>query len=311
MIDHRKLIPAAAIVLALSPVTGALAHTPYLLPNGFDVEGARVTLIGAMTEDDYFTPDGALNVPAYVETSPTGEQVEIKPTATLKDLAVTEAAIVAPGTYRFSTGQYVARTTTFVNVDGRWLLVRMPRMRPMGEGGGPPRPPQGEAGGPPAGAPREGGPPRGGDGPPNSIAQADAPPGAPSMQVDSVTVSETYVTKGAPTDTALAVTGHGFELKPITHPNAVYVDQGFAFQLLVDGKPVSDAQVSVYRSGNIYDDRRIAAEARTDAKGMGKIAFSQPGVYLLTTHTPVAAPKPGEPPAAHSYTYSLTFEVTR
>ena len=69
--------------------------------------------------------------------------------------------------------------------------------------------------------------------------------------------------------------------------------------------------ISVYRSGNIYDDRRIAVELKTDAKGAGHVAFTQPGVYLLTTHYPVARPAPGEAPPAHSYTYSLTFEVTR
>lgn len=305
MLRLRTAIPASAVLLALAPGAAALARTPYLLPNSFDAQGQRVTLVGATTEDDYFTPDGALTVPAYIETTPAGQSVEIKPAATLKDMAVTEAALDAPGTYRFSTGQFVQRTTTFVNVGGKWLFVRMPRGRPPGEGGPPPRP-QGE-GGKPAGGPPGGG----GDGPPNSIAQADVPAGAPSTQTESVTVVETYVTKGAPTDTALKTTGRGFELKPVTHPNAVYVDQGFAFQLLVDGKPVADAPISVYRAGNIYDDRRIAAETRTDAKGMAKVAFAQPGVYLLTTHTPNAGRTPAEPPPARNYTYSLTFEVTR
>lgn len=60
-----------------------------------------------------------------------------------------------------------------------------------------------------------------------------------------------------------------------------------------------------------HPDRRIAVELKTDAKGAGHVQFSQPGVYLLTTHYPVARPVPGEAPPAHSYTYSLTFEVTR
>jgi hypothetical protein len=295
MPDPRKLIPLPAVMLAMLPAAPALAHTPYILPNSFDVQGARVTLMGAVTEDDYFTPDGALAVPAFLETSPDGQAAEVRPAAILKDLTVTEAAIAAPGTYRFSTGQYVMRTTTFVNLDGKWLSVRAPRARPMGEG---------------AGAPG-GGPPGGGGGPPNSIAQADVPAGAPSRQTESVSVVETYVTKGAPTDAALKTAGQGLELKPVTHPNAVYVDQGFAFQLLVDGKPLAAAPISVYRAGNIYDDRRIAVETRTDANGMGKVAFNQPGIYLLTTHAPGGAPKPGEPPPTRNYTYSLTFEVTR
>ena len=53
----------------------------------------------------------------------------------------------------------------------------------------------------------------------------------------------------------------------ITHPNAVYVDQGFSFQLLVDGAPAAGVPISVYRSGNVYDDRRIAALAEAGAFG--------------------------------------------
>lgn len=307
MILSKPTASAAIALVALATAGAALARTPYLLPNSFDVQGGRVTLVGATTEDDYFTPDGALNVPVYLVTSPDGRRSEIKPTAMLKDMAVTEASIEAAGTYRVSTGQFVARSTPFVKVGGKWMFVRMPRPggRP-GEGGGPPRPP-GEAR-PPGSA---GGRPPGGEGPPNSIAQADVPADAPKMQVESVNVVETYVTKGAPTDAALKTTGQGFELKPQTHPNAVYVDQGFALQLLIDGRPAADLPVSVYRAGNIYDDRRIATETKSDAKGMAKIKFSQPGVYLLTTHTPNTARTPGDPPPPRTYTYSLTFEVTR
>lgn len=302
---HIRKVAAASLMLALVSSGAASARTPYLLPTSFDVQGPHISLVGATTEDDYFTPDGALNVPVFFETTPGGQQLEVKPTATLKDMTVTEAGIEAAGTYRFSTGQYVMRTTTFVNVGGKWLFVRQPRGPRPGEGGG--KSPEG--GKPPENGKQAAMPMGGGDGPPNSIAQADVPAGAPSKAVESVSVVETYVTKGAPTDAALATAGKGFELKPVTHPNAVYVDQGFAFQVLVDGQPVANAPVSVYRAGNIYDDRRVAVETRTDAKGMAKVKFDQPGVYLLTTHSAAAAP--GEAPPPRSYTYSLTFEVTR
>ncbi len=302
MIPNRNLALALTGLALLAPAA-ARAHTPYILPNTFDAERPRVTLQGALTEDDYFNPDVALNVPAYVETLPSGQQVELKPAVILKDMAVSEAPLDAAGTYRFSTGQFANRKTSLALVGGKWLFVRQPRGDRGGEGP-PARPAPGPGG---QGGPGEGS----GDGPPNSIAEADVPAGAQRMQTDGVMVVETYVSKGAPTDTALKATGQGFELKPITHPNAVYVDQGFAFQMLVDGKPVADAPVSVYRSGNIYDDRRIAVELKTDAKGAGKIAFTQPGVYLLTAHYPAAQRAPGEAPPPHSYTYSLTFEVTR
>ena len=298
----RTILAAAPAMLMAGQ---ALAHTPYILPNAFDAERNRITLQGALTEDDYFNPDIALNVPAYVETLPSGQEVKVPPSAVLKDVTVTEAPLPDNGTYRFSTGQLVQRSNTLANINGKWLNVRQPRpQRAEGEGGAPAGRPQ-AGGGAPAGPPQAGG-----GGPPNSVAEADIPAGAQRMKTEGVMVVETYVSKGAPTTTALKTTGQGFELKPVTHPNAVYVDQGFAFQLLVDGVGAANAPISVYRSGNNYDDRRIAVEAKTDAKGMAKISFKQPGVYLLTTHYPAAERVPGEAPPAKTYTYSLTFEVT-
>ncbi len=265
-----------AVVLAAAP---AWARTPYILPNTFNPERAQVTLQGATTEDDYFNPDGALNAPDYLSTLPSGQQTRIVPAARLRDMVVTEAALQEAGTYRFSTGQMVTRTADFANVAGRWLPIREPRG---------PRPAI-----------------------PTFVPEAEVPAGAARMKSDSVMVVETYVSKGAPTEAALKTSGQGFELKPVNHPNAVYVDQGFAFQLLADGQPAAGAAIAVYRSGNIYDDRRIAAEQKSDAKGMTKIAFAQPGVYLLTARYPVGPRAPGEAPPAKTYTYSLTFEVTR
>ena len=301
----RNATAATALLLVQGAASLALAHTPYLLPNTFDAERTRVTLQGALTEDDYFNPDIALPAPNYVETLPSGQQAQVTPSAILKDLTVTEVPLTETGTYRFSTGAYVTRRNTMANVGGKWLQVRQPRQRrPDGEGGGPPRPaPAPGAAAPPRPAEAEDGPP--------SIQEADVPADAKRMQVESIMTVETYVSKGAPTDAALKTKGEGFELKPITHPNAIYVDQGFAFQLLVDGKPAAGVPISVYRSGNIYDDRRIAAELHTDAKGTAKVAFTQAGIYLLTTHYPAASSAAGEAPLPRNYTYSLTFEVTR
>lgn len=316
-LEEQMRVQILALLAATSLASPALAHTPYLLPNAFDAERPRVTLQGALTEDDYFNPDIALNVPAVAETLPSGATAEIKPGAVLKDLTVIEAALDQPGTYRFSTAPYAIRKTTYVNVGGKWLMVRAARGGRGGGEGGEARPAGGDR---PMGAPRGAAPgtegPRpaaapAGEGPPMSIAEADVPPGAETRTAEQVMVVETYVSKGAPTDAALKTTGQGFELKPITHPNAIYVDQGFAFQLLVDGKPVPNAAISVYRSGNNYDERRIAVQLKTDAEGRGKIDFALPGVYLMTTQYPATRPPPGDPPTPRSYTYSLTFEVTR
>jgi hypothetical protein len=281
MTSARSLLfVAAASAAALGSASQALAHTPYLLPNTFDAERQRVTIQAAQTEDDYFNPDIGLQMPVYLETLPSGQQAEIKPAIALKDLAVVEAPLDAAGTYRFSTGQFAMRKADLAFVGGKWMYVR-DKIRP------------------------------GGDGPPNVILATDVPADAKKMTTEGVMVAETYVSKGTPTKAALAATGKGFELTPVDHPNALYVDQGFGFELTVDGKPFPNAQISLYREGNVYDDKRIAQTLKTDAKGAARIRFDQPGVYLITTHYPAADIVPGEAPPPQTYTYSLTFEVTR
>jgi hypothetical protein len=270
----------------------ARAHTPYLLPNAFDAERDHVTLQGSLTEDDYFRPDIALKATSYVEITPTGEHQALAPAAVLKDLALVEAALPEPGTYRFSTGALVGRHMRMAEVGGRWLMVRPT--------GAPER--RGSEGGTSAGHPQHA------EGPP-TITEADLPPGAKTVEVDNVMTAETYVSKGAPTDATLKPTGQGLELKPLVHPNSIYVDAGFPFQLLVDGRPAAGLPVDVYREGDVYDEKKLTSETRTDGDGRGKVAFDRPGVYLLTARTPGRSP--GEAPQPRSYVYSLTFEVSR
>jgi hypothetical protein len=311
---NRALGAAATMTtaLALWLPQAAQAHTPYLLPNMFDAERDHITLQGALTEDDYFSPDIALKTTNYVETTPSGDHKGLAPAIVLKDVAVLEAALPDPGTYRFSTGQFVARRQEMALVNGRWLLVR-----PSGAGHDQmaehaasadvvQAPAQHDHDTDQAGAHEH----KGENGPP-AIAAADVPAGAQIIEVQNVQIAETYVSKGAPTDTATRPASQGLELQPATHPNSIYVDQGFSFRLLMDGKPLAAAPISVYRSGDTYDEHKVTAELKSDADGMATIRFDRPGIYLLTTHAASSPRTADGPPPARSYVYSLTFEVTR
>jgi hypothetical protein len=293
---------ALAVLLAGGVAHGAWAHTPYLLPNAFDAERDHVTLQGSLTEDDYFSPDIALKATSYVETLPDGQIQTIAPAVVLKDLALVEAPLDASGTYRFSTGQFIARSNKMALIDGKWVMVRPAGM--------PQRHDPDHASGADSGRGGEKHEPPHGDGP-HAIAEAEVPVGARTMLVEGVLTAETYVSKGAPTKAALAISGKGLELLPITHPDSIYVDQGFAFKFLLDGAAAADVPITVYRAGDAYDDKKISAEVKTNASGAAKLSFERPGVYLLTAHYPSERPAEGAAPAARSYVYSLTFEVTR
>lgn len=290
----------------------ATAHTAYLLPSAFSVTKDHASFQSAMTEDIYFSPEFPVRATGYEVTMPSGATNRIDSVTMTKDFAVVEAPTPENGTYRVSTGEFAARSMKMAKIDGRWLMVRPAGDRRPGGGGG-------RAGGGAPGGAAQGGAPGGvapggaarparPEGPPRMIEEAALPQGAETMDTQNILKSEAYITKGAPTEAALKPTGQGLELKPLVHPNEIYLDKGFAFEMLIDGKPVKDFHVAVFRGGNAYDDKRIVAEARTKEDGLVSLTFDKPGTYLLTGSYPGRRVE-GEAPRAKSYVYSLTFEV--
>lgn len=135
------------------------------------------------------------------------------------------------------------------------------------------------------------------------------PAGATLVDVQSMTLADVYVTRGAPSAEALAPTGKGLELKPVTHPSEIYAKAPAKFELLFEGKPVSGATVEVFRAAGLYDGRKLAAQARTDAAGAFAITPPDAGTYLALIRHRTTAPAGAETPY-RSYSYTLTFEAT-
>lgn len=283
------LLTTAAIVCAAAP---AAAHTPYVVPTTFAPERETVAVSGGMSEENAFIPDFAIRGEGdWIITGPDGVPAKVKPVH-LKAINVLDAPVPTAGTYRISTGERPGRAGKAAKIDGVWRTVR-----PAPPPGTPPAPPR---------AMGEGEGARG----PGPVNAADVPAGAETMDTQGYLIAETYVTKGAPSPAATRASGKGFELEPITHPNEIFVDDGFSFRLLVDGKPVAGAHITVMRGGELYDGSRTMIEATTGADGKATIKFARPGAYMLETRYPGQS-APGAAPAARSWVYSLSFEVTQ
>lgn len=136
------------------------------------------------------------------------------------------------------------------------------------------------------------------------------PAGARTRQSQTATVADVYVTKGAPTNEVINVNVGHLAIRPVTHPNAIYLDQGFALQVQFDGRGVPNQELELTRDGGSYEEPPFSQTLHTDAQGALTITFDKPGVYLLMTRMSADAP-PGSATPVRSYTTSLTFEVTR
>lgn len=138
----------------------------------------------------------------------------------------------------------------------------------------------------------------------------EIPPGTPTRQSQTATVADVYITKGAPTRAPVDARIGVLELKPETHPSDVYLDTGFRFQVLLNGKPVPGQAVTIWREGGAYDEPAFSQTLTSATDGAVHAKFDRPGVYLIWTRLSADAP-PGAATPVRSYTTSLTLEVQR
>lgn len=123
-------LPVAALV-ACGLCIPAAAHSPYLLPNTFDVSNRKhVTVEGSFTED-FFTPEVAMKADDYHVIAPDGTKHALTPIYT-QDLAVLEVPTTEPGTYRITTGQRTGRISKAAYRDGEWDFLEPDKAPPEG-----------------------------------------------------------------------------------------------------------------------------------------------------------------------------------
>lgn len=126
-----RIHPALSLAAALLLFGSAQAHSPYLVPNLFDL-GKRdhVTVQGSFTEE-FFEPDVVMKSDDYHVVTPAGSKVALTPVYT-RDLAIVEAETKEAGTYRISTGKRGGRTAKAAWVDGDWKFLAPNDTAPAG-----------------------------------------------------------------------------------------------------------------------------------------------------------------------------------
>lgn len=141
------------------------------------------------------------------------------------------------------------------------------------------------------------------------IGEGGTPPaGATQVDVRSMTLADAYVLRGRPGAIgALTPRGRALEIHPLADPTAIAPGAPTRFTILYDGKPLAGVPVALFREAGLYDGRKQAGSATTDAAGTVAITAPDAGRYLmLVRHRPAS---PGTDGIHVSYTATLAFEA--
>jgi len=260
-----------------SLITGTLsaqAHRLWILPDVTVLSGDEpaVTFDAAVSNSIFNFDHVALSPEAIHITAPDGSEVKPENAAKGKLRTVFDLTMTQEGTYRVYLGMG-GMSAFWKDAEGQRHMF----------------------------------PGRGKSATPEEI-KAAIPADAEDVRImESYRRSETFVTAGEPSDNVQKITGKGVELKPITHPNDLYAGEKATFALMLNGKPLAGAKVSLIKEGTRYRDSQDEIELKTDKKGEVKISWQGAGRYFMEAE--YQDDKAQKPATVRNVTYTGVFEV--
>lgn len=260
---------AALAVVSMAGFGPAIAHTSYVKPNVFSTSRADMVTLEVSFTENFSNPEVGVTSQDWHFYLPDGSRAGYDNIVELKQVTVIEQSLEQEGTFRFSTGERLGRTGKRFRMPDGSFELAI-------------------------GEDRE---------------ERPVPDGATVVTSQTATVADVYVTRGAPTRTAVDTKIGRLRIEPVTHPNEIYLDEGFDFRLTFDGAPMPGQVMTLYRDGGTYADDKGASEIIA-GDGVTTISFAEPGMYMLMTRHQDDAPE-GAETDIRSYTTSITFEVTR
>jgi hypothetical protein len=138
----------------------------------------------------------------------------------------------------------------------------------------------------------------------------DVPDGTPVFSSQTATVSDTYITIGAPSWASVNADIGRLKISPTKHPSALTRGDMFTVTLSFDGAPLAGQRLLLTRSGQKDRPGDDGFSFTADDNGEVAIPLYEAGTHLIMTRMQAAAPD-GAETDIRSYTTSLTFDVAR
>ncbi|MAC32943.1 MAG: ABC transporter permease [Haliea sp.] len=269
---QRKTLLTTLLILAL-PLS-AQAHRVWLLPAATVLSGDApwVTFDAAVSNDVFYFNHHPLQPAAFTATAPDGSEIPLQNPHAGKHRGTFDLQLLQTGTYRVSMASSGLRA--------RWEDENGERHFWPGRGETP--------------APGD--------------FERKVPSDAKNLEVSHASRRvETWVTAGAPTDSALAPTGEGLEMQAHTHPNDLYSGETASFQFLIDGQPAAGTEVTLIPDGVRYRDSQEEMTFTANAEGFIAVTWPQAGRYWLEAE--YQDDRAAAPATIRQGSYVVTLEV--
>lgn len=121
---------------------------------------------------------------------------------------------------------------------------------------------------------------------------------------------ESFVTLGAPSETALAASGKGLEIVfADTHPNDLFAEEAANFVLHFNGAPAANVEITVIRGDDRYRNEPGEIKVTTDTEGKFSVTWPEAGRYWINAETEGEAAQLEGKPLKKRASYTAVLEV--
>ncbi|CAB1212344.1 DUF4198 domain-containing protein [Acinetobacter bouvetii] len=253
------------------------AHYPFVAPLNYQNFNNQSAIIAGFYDNPFASEVQIKNFQFHI-ISPNGTKTEIQEKDWIHAGSLSNYNLNhrEDGSYRIQ-GTRHAQSSQFANVNGQWktLLPNQPnKTKPTPE---------------------------------HVIFKHQLKPNAVVKTVQTQEVIETVISRRAITNRALAITGKGFEIEFISHPNAIKINQPVQLRLLNNGKPIADTEVKLFAQTHDFSRNATQASYRTNANGEFNFILTQKDQYLLKVDYQEPFNTPEQ--ELNRYKYTLSFNA--
>lgn len=248
----------------------AAADTAYIEPSTFTPKVDQTITVETSFNDHCCVPKYPVRSQAFAIVQPDGSAIPPDRIELFANSTVLEQKITQTGTTRVTTGERLGRK------GGEYVLLNDQYFLVNSEDAEP----------------------------------IDVPDGTEILSSQTATVSDTYVTIGAPTWPSVKADIGRLQIMPSQHPSVLTQGETFIVTLRFDGAPLAGQSLTLTRSGQKDRHGDEGFSFVSDSSGQISIPLYDAGTHLIMTRLQAPAPEDAETDI-RSYTTSLTFNVAR